>query len=180
MNLRFLPVGLALLLGIPLFAQTPSQQSPAAPSQAPDSASGTQGGTPAGSAAPDKPAKKVWTDDDLNSEPHPTGSSRSAGTARPTPVRGGPNASNAKWYRDQIAKLQSKIPPIDSQIATYRDALNGKEVPSSGMQLGHYKLGDLQQEIAKLEKQRADIQDQINNLQDRARRAGIRPGDLRQ
>ena len=180
MILRFLPIGLALLLGSPLCAQTPSQQSPVAPSQATDSPSGTQGATQAESATPDKAAKKVWTDDDLNKGPHPAGSALAAGMGHSTPVKAGPNASNAKWYRDQIAKLQSKIPPIDAQIATYQEALSGKEVPASGMQVGHYKLGDLQQEVAKLEKQRADIEDQISNLQDRARRAGIRPGDLRQ
>lgn len=94
----------------------------------------------------------------------------------------GKSASNsrkdARWYRDQIAKLEGKLPAIDEQIENYRAALKGEEVKSAGGN-GYLRRADWQAEMENLEKKRADISKQISDLEDRARHNGIQPGDLR-
>src|SRR5208283_143739 len=73
--------------------------------------------------------KRVWTNDDLSglhneagisSFNSSTGSPKSTKTTAQTPKR------SAAWYRDQISKLQAKIPPLDAQMAELQAAIDGK------------------------------------------------------
>lgn len=118
------------------------------------------------SAAPAS-AKRVWTNDDLSglhkeasissfgSSPAPL---KPAKTTSPTPRR------SAAWYREQIAKFQAKIPPID-----------GKPTGDAKKSERPYNVraDDWRAELNQLGKQRGDISDKISELRDQARHDGV-------
>jgi peptidoglycan hydrolase CwlO-like protein len=88
-----------------------------------------------------------------------------------------PNAKNrdGQWYRDQIAKLQAQIEPLDKQIAEIQATLAGKptgdgvqSTRSSGVRFDSW-----QNELAQLTKKRDNLRDQIAALQEQARHAGV-------
>jgi hypothetical protein len=129
------------------------------------------------SAAPAS-AKRVWTNDDLSglhkeasissfgSSPAPL---KPAKTASPTPKR------SAAWYREQIAKFQAKIPPIDAQMADLQAAIDGKPTGDAKKSERPYNVraDDWRAQLNQLGKQRGDISEKISELRDEARHDGI-------
>jgi len=153
---------------------------PATGSSAATSASSTT--NTAGSSA--QLSKKVWTNEDVGElRDHNETSTFAVAKMRPSaPAAKAPanRGRNAKWYHDQIANLQAKVPPIDSQIAALQDALDGKptgdgktSTRSTGVRADSWAL-----EKADLEKKRQGILDQIDALHDEARHNGIPDGAL--
>ena len=160
------------------------QSSPAAPAA---TTAGPTGVAPsvssASSATASTPAaKKVWTNDDVgdlransaistSSRPHASGF-RANGTAA--------NGRAAKPYREQIAKLKAKIPPIDAQIAKLQAAIDG--VPTGDGRTSSRPMGvksdDWHLDLQDLQSKREDILDQIATLEDNARHAGVQPNTL--
>jgi hypothetical protein len=130
------------------------------------------GQRPATDAQP--PAKKVWTNDDMGElRDHSTiSTSPNAKTAQPARK---PSAAaivrNESWYRDQIAKLRAKIPPLEEKIARLQAALEGHQV-NEARQYGWVKPGNWGDQKAQLEKNRDAIQSQISELEDEARHKG--------
>ena len=134
------------------------------------------------SAAPAS-GKRVWTNDDLSglhkeasissfgSSPAPLKSTK---TTSPTPKR------SAAWYREQISKLQVKIPPIDAQMADLQAAINGKPTGDAkkSERPYHVRADDWRTELNHIGKQRGDISDRISELRDEARHDGISPSAL--
>ncbi|HWF38885.1 MAG TPA: hypothetical protein VG322_10225, partial [Candidatus Acidoferrales bacterium] len=70
--------------------------------------------------------KKVWTNDDFSGTDPQPGVSIVRNQPKNAVRRTAPTGRNAKWYHDQIARLQAKLPPLDSQIAALQSALDGK------------------------------------------------------
>jgi uncharacterized protein YukE len=83
----------------------------------------------------------------------------------------------ANTYRDQIAKLQAQLPPIDSQISELQAALSGKTVASERKYTG-VKPDSWQAQADQLQKKRDGIQSQIEALEDEARRSGVPTNSL--
>ena len=153
-------------------ATAPTGASSAAPSVSSVSTASTP--TPA--------AKKVWTNDDVgdlranseistSSRPH-ANAFRANGAAA--------NGRGSKAYRDQIANLKAKIPPIDAQIAKLQAAIDG--VPTGDGKTSSRPMGvksdDWRLELQDLQSKREDILDQIATLEDDARHAGVQPNTL--
>jgi chaperonin cofactor prefoldin len=90
-----------------------------------------------------------------------------------------PNAKgkDAGWYRTQISKLQAQIPPLDEKISQLQAALNGQTV-NSPRQYGGTRPDDWHDELARLQKQRDDIDTKIAALQDQARHDGVPENEL--
>ena len=156
-------------------AQTTQAQPPAA---APASQSTAQAAT---QQAPN-PDKKVWTNDDVGDlRDRSAISTVGATNAKPSRVTetstAGSRSREAKWYRDQILRLQVKLPALDNQIRQLQAALNGETV-SSAQTYGWPKFGDWREELARLQKQRADITAKITSLEDEARHKGVSPNML--
>jgi hypothetical protein len=104
-----------------------------------------------------------------------------ANSAKPGPKHPG-NAKNrdAKWYRDQIARLQAKLPPLDAQIAELQAAIDGKptgDAVKSTRPRG-VKADSWPNELVALQKKRDDTAAQIAALQDEARHNGVAPNTL--
>jgi peptidoglycan hydrolase CwlO-like protein len=87
---------------------------------------------------------------------------------------------DAKWYSDQITKLEAQLPAINGKIAQLQAGINGKFTgdSQSSTRPKYATFGDWQIELAQLQKQRDDIQARIDALRDQARRQGIPPNVL--
>jgi hypothetical protein len=125
---------------------------------------------------PPAPQKKVWTNDNLggshsqadDSTPGAQQGSNagSAGAAKPK------SKKDAKWYHDQIAKLQAQVPPLDKTIAELQAALEGKTL-SEPLHYGGNRIGDWKEQLEKLQAKRQDTLDKITALDDEARHNGV-------
>ena len=172
---RIAPVLLLTLLWLAISILTHAQQQ-AAQSGTASSASPTSSSHTSDTPAAKHAGKKVWTNEDLeNLDDHSVNgavinnrASSPKHTAKSTQVK----SRDAKWYRGEIARLEARIPPLDDQIHDLEAALNGEPVNSSG----HFMWSgqdDWHDQLARLEKQRADIEDKIANLEDEARHNGV-------
>lgn len=144
-----------------------------------------QGAPTSGVNSADSPAKKVWTNDDLKGSRDDEGVSNTA-DQKPAAVASrqkmaSPRGHNAKWYSDQIAKLQARIPPLNAQIAELQSGLDGKPTGDgkSSQRPRFVKQDDWSNELRQLQAQRANILDRINVLEDDARHNGIPNSALR-
>jgi hypothetical protein len=172
------PIFLALLLsffaGIPAFAQSDSSAA------SPASQSGQTAESPLQTApiAPAQPvAKKVWTNDDMPDMRAGAAVSKNAlpvAKSSTTTVKQStvPKPKDAKWYHDQITKLQAQLPPLESQITELQAALSGQIVDSTRKYAG-VKPDDWSVQLTQLQQKRDDILSKIIALQDQARHDGV-------
>ncbi|MGD1210519.1 MAG: hypothetical protein ABR973_04065 [Candidatus Acidiferrales bacterium] len=138
----------------------------------------------ASSTAPAQPtSKKVWTNDDVSGLRD--GSAISTFTepnAKPAKTGAKPASKgrDAKWYQDQITKLQAQIRPLDTQIAQLQAAIEGKPTGNSKESTRPYgvKADQWPVELDQLQKKRGDIEAHISALEDEARHNGVPPNAL--
>ena len=156
-----------------------------------------QNGTP---GAPDAPSSssattvpqsppatptKVWTNENVtelreNSQISTVGETAATpGKAGGKPVAGS-RARNANWYRDQIVKLEAKLPPLDSQIEQLREAIDGKAMgDGKTSSRPRWVKGDSwSREEVELQNKRDGIAAHIDALRDQARHSGVAPNTL--
>jgi hypothetical protein len=161
------------------YAQDSSSAPPAA--QASGASAQTAQATPPVTAPA---AKKVWTNEDVtdlreNSAISTVGGasakSTKAGDRQVTPRHG-----NAQTYRDQIAKLQAQLTPIDAKIAQLQAAIDGTPQGDSrtSTRPAGVRGGDWRTELAELQSRRDGIAAHIAALRDEARHNGIPDNQL--
>ena len=155
-------------------ARARAQNDPAVPAQNP--------GTPGSSvAASQTQEKKVWTNDNLGSQPHREVSSSPNSNTKPPSAVNQPKPNhggrNAAWYRSQISKLQGQVPPLDEKISQLQAALNGKQV-NTPRPYGWSKPADWRTQLAQYQKQRDDIETKISALEDEARHNGVPENEI--
>jgi len=188
MNRRIPPIVAAFVFAaagaVTAHAQTQAAQ-PAQSTQATAPAQTAAQNSATNPPAPQPPAKKVWTNDEMSSlDPHAGVSTVGNSNANSATSGANPRASSKNrdpgWYQDQISKLQAKIPLLDKQIAELQAALNGKptgDAKRSTRPTG-VKTDDWSRELADLQKKREDTLAQISALQDQARHNGVAPNSL--
>ena len=163
---RFARAASAALLFMFAAASAIHAQSAPAPVQAPASAQ----------SQPQTPQKKVWTNDNLGGS-HSQADDSSA-TAQPasnsdsTAPAKSKSKRDAKWYHDQIAKLQAQIPPLDKSIAELQAALDGKTL-NEPLHYGGNRIGGWKEQLQQLQTKRQDTLDKITALEDEARHNGV-------
>jgi hypothetical protein len=152
-------------------------QSAPAPTPAPTSASGSTQSQPQSQA----PQKKVWTNENLGgSHSQPDDSSAAAqpsSNAGATAAAKPKSKKDAKWYHDQIVKLQAQIPPLDKTIAELQAALDGKTL-NEPLHYGGNRIGDWKEQLEQLQTKRQDMLDKITALEDEARHNGVATNEL--
>ncbi|HUO35667.1 MAG TPA: hypothetical protein VMU43_11810 [Candidatus Acidoferrum sp.] len=138
------------------------------------------------SAANSAPERKVWTNEDMGE----LRSDSSVSTFQPKGKNAGSNSKGAAansrgrdayWYRQQITKLQEKIPPIDAKIAELKKGISGGTVNDPNTSSRPYvgvRPGSWQQQVDDLESRREDILQKIAALQDQARHAGVPDNEI--
>lgn len=154
---------------------TPAIRAESAP--APAQTSGSAQSQPQAQA----PQKKVWTNDNLggshsqadDSSTAAQPASNAGSAAAPKPK----NKKDAKWYHDQIARLQAQIPPLDKTIAELQAALEGKTL-NEPLHYGGNRIGGWKEQLEQLQTKRQDTLDKITALEDEARHNGIATNEL--
>ena len=183
----------ALFLAVALFAA--ATLAPGARAQQNDSAAQNPPPAPVAGAAPTAPdttsappkapaaEKKVWTNEEVGKiDPH-TGVSTIGKEDRANQgQKFGPNSAHhgAKWYHDEIVKMQLKVAELDKQIAEIDAALSGNptgDQKKSARPTG-VKSDDLKDERDRFAAQREDLLGKIAALQDEARHNGVSPNEL--
>jgi hypothetical protein len=141
---------------------------------------------PDSTAAPPKtpaPDKKVWTNEEVGKmDPHTGVSTIGKEDHSNQGQRSGPNSAHhdAKWYHDEIAKMQDKVAALDKQIAEINAALNGNPTGDQkrSTRPSGVKSDDLKDERDRFEAERDQWLEKIAALQDEARHNGIDPNKL--
>jgi hypothetical protein len=176
--LAFLVFVASFVMAAEVSAKTAQNSASAAPVSAPAS---DQNSTMNSSSetATDKPAKKVWSNEDLQGlRDAPGNSAVVEQKAEPIATRQKsvyPKARSAKWYHDQIAALQARIPKLDNQIAQLQAGIDGKFTGNGKTSERPWgvRADDWSLELKKLQAQRADLMSSIDGLADEARHNGI-------
>ncbi len=173
--------------------QSPSQsQAPAAGPQTP--AASPQAAPQQPKPAP--PAKKVWTNDDIDALREHGGSGVSV-VGGSGPAAGGatantpgtranqspphlPKEKDPVWYKKQLAPLYAKRDALDTAIANAEAAVSGDTRGSATVDMTNFGAAATPQEqLKQLQDQQQQVQNLIDALEDMARHNGIEPGSLR-
>lgn len=162
---------------------------------------------PQAAEKPAKPKeKKVWTNDDLERLPRWTISTASSEPAPPRPARAEveeaetaeataeaasakkpaeekpaskpPKEQDPEYWRRQLAPLRQQLQDVESQISRIRSSSGQAETGGLNVARPGGPLGP-ENTIEQLERRRASLQQQIDSIEDQARRYGIYPGVLR-
>ena len=162
---------ISLAAGVPAFAQ----------SNSPEASSAAVSAQTATTAATQSNSKKVWTNEELAGLPSESvASNHASASVRPSvnvSKSNAPTSRDAKWYNDQIAKLQAQLPPLDDQISQLQAALAGKPVDST-RRWGGVRPGDWSAQLAQCQQKRDGILSRITALKDQARHNGIPSNQL--
>jgi hypothetical protein len=177
-----------LLFSIPpCLAQSPSPaQSPASTAPAKPDARSAPVSAPTGDSARKKP-KKVWTNDDVSSL---GGAISVVGDSNSTPDSSAkqdsnPSAASARdrkvaAYRDQLRQLQTQLDVTGKKLSDLQNFNGNNASGSGGVNVHqHYSMTPVAGQIKQLEEKKKQLQDQVDAVQDAARKDGIEPGELR-
>ena len=128
-------------------------------------------------ALPTKP-KKIWTNDDVaaatDSNSPATKSKNDYAPASDA------NAKLAKQFHDRLDKLEAQLRDTEKQLTDLKNFEAGEGNGTAGRQLHKgYSMEPVPDQIAKLETKRQQLQEQIDDVYDQARKKGILPGQLR-
>jgi len=167
------PILLLGTLALPSAAQTNDANSSA---QNPSNAAATK---PASNPAPSAP-KKVWTNENLSDANGKISVVGNKGNQK-YPMTKPADAATVEKIRKELKKLQGQLDDIKKQLATYKEFLEGEPVSGSGYQVDKgYGRIPVEQQVIMLEKKKKDLEAQIDEQLDEARKKGIDPGQLRQ
>ena len=146
----------------------------------------TAGQSPSATAAPastsnpaPNPAKKVWTNDNLPSANKRVSAAGAKGDQK-YPLTKAADSATVEKIRKNLQKLEEQVEDIKKQLAIYKEFQKGEPVSSDAyvVDKGINRIPVDQQMLA-LEKKKKDLEAQIDELYEDARKKGIDPGLLR-
>jgi len=136
-----------------------------------------------------KKPKKVWTNEEVGALP---GKVSVVGQASPgveprrsagygsSPDRGQGQESQIDSYRQQIGELRNQIDAADQRIAQLKNFKGENGSPTGGINPNQgYNMVPLEDQVKQLEAKKKQLQGQIDDLENEARKNGIDPGKLR-
>jgi hypothetical protein len=186
----FLSALLISVAGVAFASQSsnPAGQStsePAKPAQSPTASD------PGSAESGKKKPKKVWTNDEIsnvggagsisvvgNADANAKGSSK--GNSSKSTRTSSTKENQPGSYRSRLRQLHNQLETTEKQISDLRN-FNGESTGTSGgvdMNRG-YSRTSVEDQIKILEEKKKQIQAQIGDIEDEARKDGIEPGDLR-
>lgn len=134
-----------------------------------------------------KPAKKVWTNDNLEGLSSTSSVSvvGSASTSRGD--ASGRNTATAsaqdklvQRYHERLAPLRAEIERLDAEIKKMQDFRKDGSGSTGGVNLSQRRYSiSPENNIQQYEKRKVELQKKIDDIEDQARRDGIPPGALR-
>ena len=138
-----------------------------------------------------KKPKKVWTNDELKSVK--SGVSVVGEANKSTTTRHGharkddedndnpsPHQQQVEEYRSQIRELRDRIEAVDKRVAQLKDFKAENTSASGGIDLHQkYNMEPVADQVKQLEDAKKKLQEQIDDIENDARKSGIEPGELR-
>lgn len=170
-HLRNAPVivGLFLLTGSLQLAQAQGNPPEAHPAASPNASS---------SPSPGDKSKKVWTNDDMKSAGGVSvvGDSRNQKYTMTKP----PDAATVAKYKTDLEKLQQQLDEANKSLQQYKDFEFGKPSDEGGQDTSHgYSRTPVTQQITKLQNKKKQLEQQIDDLYEAARKNGVESGQLK-
>jgi hypothetical protein len=159
-------------LAAPCLAQTPDPT----PAQ-----TSTSAAAPPSSTSASTPPKKVWTNDDIPGSKGGVsviGDKRNPnshlGSAQPA------DAATASSIKKSLEKLQSQLDGVNMKLKSYKDFQDGEAVSKGERDLSKsYSRVPVDQQMVQLLDKKKQLEGQIGDLLDEARKKGVDPGQLR-
>jgi uncharacterized protein (UPF0335 family) len=147
-------------------------------SAAPPSANSTPPATSSNTNSTAPPAKKVWTNDDLPSAKPSTNDKRKQDTGSSSSQTA--DAATVERIRKNLQKLQGQLEDVNKKLKSYQDFQNGESVSTGAREMDKgVNHVPVDQQILQLQEKKKDLEAQISDLYDEARKKGIDPGQLR-
>jgi hypothetical protein len=161
---------LMTILAVPVLGQT--QDNPPAQSSATSSSSAADT-----TAAP----KKVWTNEDIAGA---KGGVSVVGDKRNLKYHAGPaqpaDAATVDRIKRSLQKLQTQVDDVNSKLKSYKQFQDGEGVSKGERDMSKaYSRTPVDQQMAQLLDKRKQLEGQIGDLWDEARKKNIDPGQLR-
>lgn len=159
-------------LAHPCFAQ--NNDTPAA-------ANSASAPAPNAAANPAIPApRKIWTNDDVpSSRPAPSAADKRATNSRTTPAQTVDMAA-VQRIRTSLAKLQAQLEDVNKKLKAYKEFQQGEPVSTADRELNKgINRVPVEQQMIQLQDKKKQLEAQIGDLYDEARKKGIDPGLLR-
>jgi hypothetical protein len=161
------PLFLAGLLAVPCVAQSQNQSAPDSNTSAP--ATTNSGST---SSSP----KKVWTNEDIPSV-KASADKRNQNSTAPKQTA---DPATVDRIRKSLQKLQSQLDDVNKKLKGYNDFMKGEAVSTGSREIDKgVNRVPVDQQIAQLQEKKKQLEEQIGDLYDEARKKGIDPGQLR-
>jgi hypothetical protein len=166
------PLPLLAILAFPILAH--AQDNP--------SAQGTPSAPPSSTSAPaSNPPKKVWTNDDLSGSKtgiSVVGDKRNLNyhlsSAQPA------DPATVDRMKKNLHKLQNQLDDVDAKLKTYKQFQDGDPVSKGERDITKgYSRTPVDQQMTQLLDKKKQLETQIGDLFDEARKKGIDPGQLR-
>ena len=136
-----------------------------------------------------KKPKKVWTNDEVKAlpgevsvvgEPDPSLKNRQKAQSDSSSGAGDYQNAQIENYRQQIAELRNQIDAADQRIAELKNFKGENSSPTGGINPHQgYNMVPLEDQVKQLEAKKKELQAQIDDLENEARKKGIDPGKLR-
>jgi hypothetical protein len=170
--------------------QSSSQAQPATPDKPPQREDSLAEAARNSKAKKPAAAKgKVYTEDDLSgmkgSGVSVVGEAPKKGArrARPTDPDGGGGENSEEYWRGRAQEILGQIGAVDEAIAQKKDEIkkfgSGGFDVTTGMKDNIAYINDRNGQLKNLEKRKADLQKQLDELQDEGRKAGASPAWFR-
>jgi len=196
---RSLPLSIGLLAALAMASPAPAQ-SPSVPPPMPPTPAPAQNPPAPPDAdnkpkdAPAKPApKKVYTNDDLGGgrrgEVSVVGNSKTAAKPAQTATN---EPKNEQYWHNRAQKLRNDMAAVDREIAQLQAENQGEHSasgnssgtnppppPTSAYYGGSRASNQYQNQLRKLNNRKAQIQEQMDQLEEEAHKANVPPGWLR-
>jgi len=171
-------------------ARPPSQAQPATPDQPPQKEDSLAEAARKAKAKKLAAAKsKVYTEDDLSGLKGPGVSvvgdapKKGARRARPTDPGGDGGENSEEYWRGRARQILDAIAQTDEQITQKREEIkkfgSGGFDVTTGMKDNIAYINDRNGQLKDLEKRKADLEKQLDELQDEGRKAGASPAWFR-
>jgi len=122
--------------------------------------------------------KKVWTNEDVKSAGSISviGDSHNEKYSLTKPA----DPATVAKYKVNLQKLQQQLNDTNKQLRQYQDFESGKASDEGGRDLSHgYSRTPVDQQIAKLQDKKKQLEQQMDDLYESARKLGIESGQLK-
>lgn len=130
--------------------------------------------------APSSAPKKVWTNDDVPpAKPSVPAADKRGANYRATPSQTA-DAASVQRIRKGLEKLQAQLDDVNKKLKTYKEFQEGEPVSTAEREINKgINRVPVDQQMAQLQDKKKQLEAQISDLYDEARKKGIDPGQLR-